>query len=34
VKNPKIDIENDNTIKTSLPRWEGIKGRGKQMGDA
>jgi hypothetical protein len=26
--NPKIDIENDNTLKNSLPWREGIKGRG------
>jgi hypothetical protein len=31
---PKIDIENDNTLKTSLPWREGIKGRGNQVGDA
>jgi hypothetical protein len=31
---PKIDIENDNTLKTSLPWREGIKERGNQMGNA
>ena len=33
-RGPKIDIENDNTLKTSLPWREGIKGRGNQVGDA
>ena len=31
---PKIDIEKDNTLKTSLPWREGIKGRGNQVDDA